>query len=184
MSNKNFKNQNRRNYNQYANKEETTPVEEIEPQKDEMLDIIYKASEVDKKGYFTYMSYRDVCQKVKDSEKVDILRLERHKALAIFKPQIGKYVDAYVEVTVSNDTRLNIFYNVYNAKTNDVIYTYRKLAPKDSTRDALLYSELTKDFYRDFLDAIEKVRKDKEKEAKAIIKDDKVKVKDAEKTTD
>ena len=29
MSNKNFKNQNRRNYNQYANKEETTPVEEI-----------------------------------------------------------------------------------------------------------------------------------------------------------
>lgn len=30
MSNKNFKNQNRRNYNQYANKEETAPVEEIE----------------------------------------------------------------------------------------------------------------------------------------------------------
>ena len=30
MSNKNFKNQNRRNYNQYANKEEITPVEEIE----------------------------------------------------------------------------------------------------------------------------------------------------------
>ena len=30
MSNKNFKNQNRRNYNQYANKEETTPVKEIE----------------------------------------------------------------------------------------------------------------------------------------------------------
>ena len=30
MSNKNFKNQNRRNYNQYANKEETTPVEKIE----------------------------------------------------------------------------------------------------------------------------------------------------------
>ena len=30
MSDKNFKNQNRRNYNQYANKEETTPVEKIE----------------------------------------------------------------------------------------------------------------------------------------------------------
>ncbi len=30
MSDKNFKNQNRRNYNQYANKKETTPVEEIE----------------------------------------------------------------------------------------------------------------------------------------------------------
>lgn len=30
MSNKNFKNQNRRNYNQYANKEESTPVEEKE----------------------------------------------------------------------------------------------------------------------------------------------------------
>ena len=30
MSSKNFKNQNHRNYNQYANKKETTPVEEIE----------------------------------------------------------------------------------------------------------------------------------------------------------
>ena len=30
MSDKNFKNQNHRNYNQYANKKETTPVEEIE----------------------------------------------------------------------------------------------------------------------------------------------------------
>ena len=30
MSNKNFKNQNHHNYNQYANKKETTPVEEIE----------------------------------------------------------------------------------------------------------------------------------------------------------
>ena len=30
MSNKNFKNQNRHNYNQYANKGETAPVEEIE----------------------------------------------------------------------------------------------------------------------------------------------------------
>ena len=30
MSNKNFKNQNRRNYNQYANKEETTPEESID----------------------------------------------------------------------------------------------------------------------------------------------------------
>ena len=30
MSDKNFKNQNRRNYNQYANNKETTPVEEIE----------------------------------------------------------------------------------------------------------------------------------------------------------
>ena len=30
MSNKNFKNQNHRNYNQYATKKETTPVEEIE----------------------------------------------------------------------------------------------------------------------------------------------------------
>ena len=30
MSNKNFKNQNRHNYNQYANKKESTPVEEKE----------------------------------------------------------------------------------------------------------------------------------------------------------
>ena len=43
MSNKNFKNQNRCNYNQYANKEETTPVEEIE----ESIDTTETAEETE-----------------------------------------------------------------------------------------------------------------------------------------
>ena len=51
MSNKNFKNQNRRNYNQYANKEETTPVEEIEESNDttetvEETEVVTEETEV------------------------------------------------------------------------------------------------------------------------------------------
>ena len=51
MSNKNFKNQNRRNYNQYANKEETTPVEEIEESLDttetvEQTEVVTEETEV------------------------------------------------------------------------------------------------------------------------------------------
>lgn len=51
MSNKNFKNQNRRNYNQYANKEETTPVEEIEESIDttetvEEIEVVTEETEV------------------------------------------------------------------------------------------------------------------------------------------
>ena len=42
MSNKNFKNQNRHNYNQYANKKESTPVEE----KEEAVETTEEVTEV------------------------------------------------------------------------------------------------------------------------------------------
>ena len=143
---------------------------EVEPSKEYMTDIIFEASETDKNQQLMYIPYRDVCQKIKDDQKVDVLRLERRKSAAIFKKEIWKYADAYLEVTVSNDTRLNIFYSVYDAKTNEVMYTYRKLAPKESVRDKVLYTDLSKDFYNDFLSAIRKAKEEKEKEEKAIIK--------------
>ena len=90
-------------------------------------------------------------------------------------------------VTVSNGTsandgtRLNVFFDVYDANTSKVIYAYRKLAPKSATRDTLLYTEIAKDFYTDFIKAQNKVEEDKEKEAKAILKMEKDAAKKAEK---
>ena len=49
MSNKNFKNQNRHNYNQYANKKESTPVEEKEEvveAAEEVTEVVETAEEV------------------------------------------------------------------------------------------------------------------------------------------
>ena len=134
-----------------------------------------------------YISYREVCQNIKVSKHVDILRLDRKKAFGEYKEAIGKYADAYVVVTVSNGTsandgtRLNIFFDVYDANTSKVIFAYRKLAPKSATRDTLLYTEIAKDFYTDFIKAQEQVEEDMEKEAKAILKMEKDAAKKAEK---
>ncbi len=163
------------------------PTTEGEPEIEDLPEILMEATLADKKGVLNYISYRDVCQNIKVAKHIDILRLDRKKAFSEYKESIGKYADAYVIVTVSNGTsandgtRLNIFFDVYDANTSKVIYAYRKLAPKSATRDTLLYTEIAKDFYTDFIKAQEKVEEDKEKEAKAILKMEKDAAKKAEK---
>lgn len=163
------------------------PTTEGEPEIEDLPEILMEATLADKKGVLNYISYRDVCQNIKVAKHIDILRLDRKKAFSEYKEAIGKYADAYVIVTVSNGTsandgtRLNIFFDVYDANTSKVIYAYRKLAPKSATRDTLLYTEIAKDFYTDFIKAQEKVEEDKEKEAKAILKMEKDAAKKAEK---
>lgn len=163
------------------------PKTEGEPEVEDLPEILMEGTLADKKGVLNYISYRDVCQNIKVAKYIDILRLDRKKAFAEYKEAIGKYADAYVVVTVSNGTsandgtRLNIFFDVYDANTSKVIYAYRKLAPKSATRDTLLYTEIAKDFYTDFIKAQDKVEEDKEKEAKAILKMEKDAAKKAEK---
>ena len=163
------------------------PKTEGEPEVEDLPEILMEATLADKKGVLNYISYREVCQNIKVSKHVDILRLDRKKAFGEYKEAIGKYADAYVVVTVSNGTsandgtRLNIFFDVYDANTSKVIFPYRKLAPKAATRDTLLYTEIAKDFYTDFIKAQEQVEEDMEKEAKAILKMEKDAAKKAEK---
>ena len=163
------------------------PKTEGEPEVEDLPEILMEATLADKKGVLNYISYREVCQNIKVSKHVDILRLDRKKAFGEYKEAIGKYADAYVVVTVSNGTsandgtRLNIFFDVYDANTSKVIFAYRKLAPKSATRDTLLYTEIAKDFYTDFIKAQEQVEEDMEKEAKAILKMEKDAAKKAEK---
>ena len=77
--------------------------------------------------------------------------------------------------------RFKCIFDVYDANTSKVIFAYRKLAPKSATRDTLLYTEIAKDFYTDFIKAQEQVEEDMEKEAKAILKMEKDAAKKAEK---
>lgn len=142
-----------------------------EPSREDFTAILYnQALKNDKRMDMTYKSYIEVCQAINQAEHIDIYRLERHKALSIFKPQIKNYADAYVVATVSNDTRLNVFYEVVNAKTGDVMYVYRKLAPKKAERDEALYTEMTASFYATLTSTINKLKREKAKEDEAILK--------------
>lgn len=163
------------------------PTSDGEPEIDDLPDILMEGTLADKKNVLSYISYRDVAQNIKVARHVDILRLDHKKAFTEYKNNIAMYADAYVVTTVSNGTskndgtRLNIFFEVYNAKTNKIIYGYRKLAPKSADRDALLYTEITKDFINDFISDRKDAIEAKEKEEKAILKADKEAAKKAEK---
>ncbi len=145
--------------------------QEGEPTNEELIDMLYEeAIKANKSGQYTFTSYIDICKEINNKEHIDIYRLNRRKALEIFKQQIGKYADGYIVCTVSNDTRLNVFYDIIDSKTHDVVYSYRKLAPKSAVRDAALYREMTHDFYVDLQERIKKLKHEKEEEEKAIIK--------------
>ena len=152
------------------------PTSEGEPEIDDLPEILMNGTLADKKSVLSYISYRDVCQNIKIARHVDILRLDARKAFKEYKNNIGLYADAYVITTISNGTskndgtRLNVFFDVYDARTSKIIYAYRKLAPKSATRDALLYTEITKDFISEFIDAQKQALEEKEKEEKAILK--------------
>ena len=142
-----------------------------EPTVEELLDMLYaQGIKTNKKGEYTYTSYVDFCQDVNRKKHIDIYRLGRKKALEIFKEEVKDYADAYIVCTVSNDTRLNVFYDVVDSKTNDVVYSYRKLAPKNSIRNEVLYREMTTDFYNGLQERVKALKKDKEEEEKAILK--------------
>ncbi|MCR5175340.1 MAG: hypothetical protein K6C05_00665 [Anaerovibrio sp.] len=142
-----------------------------EPTQEDLLNILYnQAVKNTKKSEYTFTSYPDFCQEINKRDHVDIYRLGRRKALEIFKEKVGSLADAYIVCTVSNDTRLNVFYDVVSAKTHEVIYSYRKLAPKSSVRDELLYNEMTADFYNGFQHRVKKLMEEKAEEEKAILK--------------
>lgn len=163
------------------------PTTEGEPEIDDIPDILMNGTLADKKNVLNYISYREVCQNIKIARHVDILRLDNRKAFKEYQKEIGLYADAYVITTISNGTskndgtRLNVFFDVYDARTNKIIYAYRKLAPKSATRDALLYTEIAKDFFSDFIKAQKQAVEDKEKEDKAIFKQEQQEAKEAAK---
>lgn len=145
--------------------------QEGEPSREDLMEMLYKeAVKANKSGQYTFTSYMDICQEINRKEHIDIYRLNRRKALEIFKEKVKDYADAYIVCTVSNDTRLNIFYDVVDAKTNDVVYSYRKLTPKSAPRNEALYREMTADFYVDMQHRIKKLKEEKEEEEKAILK--------------
>lgn len=154
------------------------PNSDEEPEKSDLADIIMEGTLKDEKGELSYISYRDIASSIRASSHVDILRLDHKKAFSEYKKNIALYADAYVVTTVSNGTskndgtRLNIFFEVYDAKTHKIIYAYRKLAPKTATRDTLLYTEIAKDFFKDFLDDRKEAIENAEKEKRAILKAD------------
>lgn len=113
----------------------------------EIIETVYGASKVAR----TYvLSYDAAAAEIKKNDKVDILVLDKKKAAEEFKKYIKNYADAYVIITIANNSRLTLFFDLYRAGTNDLLYTYEIIANRSDKSDKNTYNALSEQFYKHF----------------------------------
>ena len=134
------------------------PVYKDEP-KDvfELMSALYEAGRVSK----TYIiPFDEIASKIKGDTGVDIKVISKIDARKIFKEQAYKYADAYLYVTVANNAKINIFYDVYLVNTNERIYSLQLAGGKsDYEKSVKSYKSITETFYKTFDKAVQEAEK-------------------------
>lgn len=144
---------------------------ETEPSINEFINVILEASKASK---LTIVPYDDMASKIKQNTGLDIKVLPKKDAQKIFKENVYKYVNAYVSFTLANNSRLNMFCEVYAANTHELLYVLRVEGGKSNeVKNARTYKEMAVEFYKAFDSAIQTEIKKKEKEEKDKEKEEK-----------
>lgn len=71
------------------------------------------------------ISDKQINSAILNSTGIDITSLNKADAKKLYKDNIGKYADAYVMFTFSNDSFVSMTADIYDAKTNKWILSYR-----------------------------------------------------------
>lgn len=121
--------------------------DKLAPTMDQLIQIESEASKV---ARMYVIPYDTVAASVKTDTKVDIKALERHQAAKVFKENAGKYADAYVVLTVANDSRTSFFFDVYKAGSNELLYSYQIQANRSEKDNVTTYQNLCEQFYKNF----------------------------------
>ncbi len=132
-----------------------TKMLEGEPTTDELLKGLAEAGKKTK-GY-EVISYNDLAREIKADTAIDIRRLPIPESKKVYKEHVGKYADAYLFVTIANNSRVNLFGSVYDAKTHELLYDFRVEGGKSTEHKTLRsYQTLAEKFYEAFGLAIAK----------------------------
>ncbi len=124
-----------------------TPIGENAPDKEALNKIVYKASDA---GRCYVIAYDEMAENIKSAGGADIKVLDYRKAMKIFKENADKYADAYVILTVANNSRTSFFFDVYKSGTNELLYTYQIFANKHDKDDENTYKLLSEQFFKQF----------------------------------
>lgn len=117
------------------------------PNKDMLTQIVYESSRV---ARCYVISYDTVAQNIKADQNIDIKALDRRTAAKDFKQYVANYADAYVILTVANDSRTTFFFDVYKAGTNELLYTYQIQANRSEGDTVATYTNMAEQFYKHF----------------------------------
>lgn len=129
------------------------------PTKEQLLEYTYAAREVAR----TYIvSYDEVAADILKDTGVDIKSLERREAAKAYRDYVGRVADAYVVITVANNSRTVFFYDLYRTGTNELLYTFQIAANRSQEDNEETYTLLGEQFYKNFERAANKQLKDKD----------------------
>lgn len=117
------------------------------PNKEMLTQIVYDSSHV---ARCYVISYDTIAQNIKQDHNIDLKALDRRTAAKSFKEYVGNYADAYVILTVANDSRTTFFFDVYKAGTNQLLYTYEIQANRSEADTVATYTNLSEQFYKHF----------------------------------
>lgn len=129
-------------------------VAEKEPSFQEFTRDLYNVGKIS--SNLDIISYDEIVSVVRREIGVDLLSLAPEEAEKIYNQQIAKYADAYLIVTVANNSgKPWIFYYVYNAADSALMYTY-SVQSKSIGKNTKDYQKATEGFYQKFDEAAAK----------------------------
>ena len=131
----------------YVQVEDTSPSLEI------LTQIVSDASRITRANM--------VVKGIQESKGVDLKTLPRRDAAKIFKENVADYADAYIILTVANNSRTTFFFDVYRSGSNDLLYTYEVRANKSDGNTVATFSSLSEQFYKNWQRSVEEQNKGK-----------------------
>ena len=109
------------------------------------------------------VTYDTIAQGIRQKTGKDVYALDRIPAAKVFRDHVMDFADAYVVSTVTMSRRTVLFFDVYRAGTNELLYSYELILDSDDKDDVKTYSEMVGKFYKNFVAAQASQKKDKEK---------------------
>ena len=96
------------------------------------------------------LSYDMIAADIQKNAGVDIKALDRRQAAKVYKENVAADADAYVVLTVANNSRIVFFFDVYRSGTNELLYTYQIVANRSQKANTETYKALSEQFYKNF----------------------------------
>ena len=87
-------------------------------------------------------------ENINKANGVNIKVLNKRQSTKLFKDNVAKYADAYVILTVANNSRTTFFFDVFKAGTNELLYTYEIRANRSEGDSANAYKNYCEQFFK------------------------------------
>ena len=131
------------------------------PDVNSFMKVLFDAGRVSKN---TIISYDEMTDKIKMDYGIDMKVLSKIEARKVFKSHAYQYSDAYVVVTVANNSRVAMFFDVYAVNTNERLYSFQVSGGKSNgDKTVRAYQTLAEQFYRAFDKAVQESAKNQNK---------------------